>query len=99
MIARILSLALLLPLAQAYSKPVRHVHNYHNPHNELLRRSLTTDTASVAGSSFDFIIAGGGVAGLALAARLSEWSNVTVLVIEAGGNGSDVAAQIDIPGE
>ncbi len=45
------------------------------------------------------MIAGGGVAGLALAARLSEWSNVTVLCIEAGGDGDDVADQIDIPGE
>jgi choline dehydrogenase-like flavoprotein len=39
------------------------------------------------------------VAGLALAARLSEWSTVTVLVIEAGGDGEDVQQQIDIPGE
>ena len=30
----------------------------------------------------------GGVAGLALAARLSEWSNTTVAVLEAGGDGS-----------
>lgn len=36
----------------------------------------------------------GGVAGLALAARLSEWSNTTVLVIEAGGDGTDVQDQV-----
>jgi hypothetical protein len=76
-----------------------HPHNLFHPHRSLLRRSITTDPTTVSGNSFDFVIAGGGVAGLALAARLSEWSNVTVLVIEAGGDGEDVQQQIDIPGE
>jgi len=44
------------------------------------------------------VIAGGGVGGLALAARLSEFSNFTVCLIEAGGSGEDVADQINIPG-
>jgi choline dehydrogenase-like flavoprotein len=34
--------------------------------------------------SYDFVICGGGTAGLALAARLTENPNVTVGVIEAG---------------
>lgn len=39
--------------------------------------------------AYDFVIAGGGTAGLALASRLSANSNFTVLVIEAGDIGPD----------
>jgi choline dehydrogenase-like flavoprotein len=38
---------------------------------------------------FDFVIIGGGTAGLVLAARLSEDANTQVLVIEAGEDLSD----------
>ena len=39
---------------------------------------------------FDYVIAGGGSAGCALAARLAEDSAVTVAVVEAGGKGRDL---------
>lgn len=36
-------------------------------------------------ASYDYVVVGGGTAGLALAARLAENTSVTVAVIEAGG--------------
>ena len=44
--------------------------------------------------TFDFVVVGGGTAGCAVAARLSEDPNVSVLLLEAGGDGTMLA---DIP--
>ena len=39
---------------------------------------------------FDYVIAGGGSAGCALAARLAEDPTVSVCIVEAGGRGKDL---------
>ncbi|MES0827351.1 GMC family oxidoreductase [Ruegeria sp. SCP11] len=41
-------------------------------------------------TSFDYVIAGGGSAGCALAARLAEDPSVSVCLVEAGGKGRDL---------
>ncbi|KAF8874413.1 alcohol oxidase [Infundibulicybe gibba] len=46
---------------------------------------------------FDYVIIGGGLAGLVLAARLTEGANVTVGVIEAGGDVSHLQ-DVQVPG-
>lgn len=63
----------------------------------LASSSISSDPVSFAKASYDYIIVGGGTAGLALASRLSESGEYTVGVLEAGISGLGVPI-IDIPG-
>ncbi|TCD71197.1 hypothetical protein EIP91_012147 [Steccherinum ochraceum] len=50
---------------------------------------MTAKIESVANKPFDYVIAGGGTAGLTLAVKLSEDPHTSVLVLEAGGENID----------
>lgn len=49
-----------------------------------VQSSLENDPNKVAGQTFDYIIAGGGLTGLTVAAKLTENPDINVLVIEKG---------------
>lgn len=59
--------------------------------------AIATSYDWVASEVFDYVIAGGGTAGLALAGRLSEDPSVTVAVIEAGDTGYDADNALLVP--
>lgn len=54
--------------------------------SSLVTAGIVTDAATLSSQSFDYIIVGGGLAGLTVANRLSYSPSTSVLVIEAGND-------------
>ena len=54
-------------------------------------RSQAQCSNSIHGQTFDYVVVGGGTAGLVLANRLTEKANITVAVLEAGTHAEEIS--------
>jgi len=57
---------------------------------------VTSSSGAAAGKTFDYIVVGGGLAGITVAARLTENSAITVLLVEAGADNRNDSRVYDI---
>ncbi|WFD20186.1 hypothetical protein MCAP1_002430 [Malassezia caprae] len=66
---------------------------------ELYKRGISSKPSDLNDKTFDYVIVGGGQAGLVVASRLTENSNIKVAVIEAGTSGTakNESQTIEIP--
>lgn len=92
MIRLVVGLLLSLPylafsLAHAHSGDFAHAHTQRRHPPVYPRSVLPEGTTSLTKPTYDYVICGGGLAGLVLANRLTENPNITVAVIEAGSSG------------
>ncbi|KAK1232771.1 hypothetical protein PQX77_004096 [Marasmius sp. AFHP31] len=57
---------------------------------------VTNDASSANGQTFDYIVVGGGLGGMTVASRLTEDPNISVLLVEAGGDDREDSRVYDI---
>ncbi|OOQ88750.1 Glucose oxidase [Penicillium brasilianum] len=72
---------------------------YNAPEQVNVQASLISDPKMVAGKTVDYIVAGGGLTGLTVAAKLSENPKINVLVIEKGFYESNDGPIIENPND
>ncbi|PKI84082.1 hypothetical protein MVES1_002020 [Malassezia vespertilionis] len=80
------------------SNAVAHTHQFtEHVHERRAGSSITRNGNKLSNQNYDYVIIGGGTAGLALAGRLSDDNSVSVAVIEAGESGYDDNDKFVVP--
>ncbi|PPQ84055.1 hypothetical protein CVT24_007932 [Panaeolus cyanescens] len=105
----VLYLTLVVIHASQYISPVSATTSSSNPqqrdaafqHREYARylAKRAYITPGQQSQSYDYVVAGGGLAGLVLASKLSENGERSVLVVEAGPTGDEFPTRINVPAE